>query len=489
MVAIVNSISRNFNELPQIVNMEVDVSLATVAATGWLALPSVIAAIELLNSGLWVWQPSDMVLVYSSLDNNESFFKVNLTTNSLVLYSTAGNGAVTLPVVSGDFTVFDGTLGALKDLGFSASDPTKTKVVMAGSATQVNYIAHFVDTAGTVDDTAANIQNDGNIQAGKSGVAGNLISFPGTAANGSLIISALNAGGAFNTTIRNSVMGQSSVISIPDPGAATANFVLDTAASQTINGNLVVTGSIASNAGNITSGSSGDAGSFISFPGTAANGTLIVLAVNAGGAFNTTISNSAMGQSSTISIPDPGLANSKFVLTDSATSQTIATGNLNLTLGSITLAAGSFTASQGNVVAGSSGHAGTLTSFPATAANGSLIIQAVNAGGAFNTTIASGVMGQSTVYTIPDIGAATGDIVVSTAAVRMKSVGGAAAAGGNAAQSFTDTFCTTGSNVIGNWNTQANAASVLKIVPGNGSFVVTSSADAGVGTFNYIILK
>ena len=143
----------------------------------------------------------------------------------------------------------------------------------------------------------------------------------------------------------------------------------------------------------------------------------------------------------------------------------------------------------GNIQAGLSGTAGTLISFPATAANGSLIIQAVNAGGAFNTTIASGTMGQSTVYTIPDIGATTGDIVVSTAAVRMKSVAAAAAAGGAAAQSFTDAFCTSGSVVIGNWVTQANAASVLKIVPGNGSFVVTSSADAGVGTFSYIINK
>jgi hypothetical protein len=47
-----------------------------------------------------------------------------------------------------------------------------------------------------------------------------------------LIISALNAGGAFDTTVRNSTMGQSSVISIPDPGAATANFLLDTGASN-----------------------------------------------------------------------------------------------------------------------------------------------------------------------------------------------------------------------------------------------------------------
>lgn len=150
---------------------------------------------------------------------------------------------------------------------------------------------------------------------------------------------------------------------------------------------------------------------------------------------------------------------------------------------------GAISSTAGNITSGSSGDAGTFVAFPATAANGTMIVAAGNAGGAFNTTITSGTIGQSTVYTVPDIGAATGGVVVSTAAVRMKSVAGAAAAGGAAAQSFTDAFCTSGSNVIGNWNTQANAASVLKIVPGNGSFVVTSSADAGVGTFNYIIMK
>jgi len=167
---------------------------------------------------------------------------------------------------------------------------------------------------------------------------------------------------------------------------------------------------------------------------------------------------------------------------------TISTGNLAVSAGTIT-ASGAITSTAGNITSGSSGDAGTYIAFPTTAANGTMIIAAGDAGGAFNTTITSGTIGQSTVYTVPDIGASTGGVVVSTAAVRMKSVAGAAAAGGAAAQSFTDTFCTSGSNVIGNWNTQANAASVLKIVPGNGSFVVTSSADAGVGTFNYIIMK
>ena len=177
------------------------------------------------------------------------------------------------------------------------------------------------------------------------------------------------------------------------------------------------------------------------------------------------------------------------------------TGNITSTLGSvgaattvtagtgITATTGNVTATAGNVVAGSSGNAGTVTSFPATAANGSLILSALNAGGAFNTTIRNSVMGQSTVYSLGDIGAAAGGIPVATSVFVMKSVAGAAAAGGGATQSFTDAFCTAGSNVIGNWNTQTNAVQVLKIVPGNGSFVVTSTADAGVGTFNYIITK
>jgi len=294
--------------------------------------------------------------------------------------------------------------------------------------------------------------------------------------------------------------GPSTANAIPVFSDTSGNIKPANAAPVTLGQNLAVTGTgvfsgaLSSTAGNITSGSSGDAGTFISFPATAANGTLIISALNAGGAFDTTIRNSVMGQSSVVSIPDPGAATADFILSAKATAQTIAggltvsTGNFAVSAGTIT-ASGAITSTAGNITSGSSGDAGTFIAFPATAANGTMILAAGNAGGAFNTTITSGTIGQSTVYTVPDIEAATGGVVVSTAAVRMKSVAAAAAAGGAAAQSFTDTFCTAGSNVIGNWNTQANAASVLKIVPGNGSFVVTSSADAGVGTFNYIIMK
>ncbi len=240
-----------------------------------------------------------------------------------------------MPVVSGDFTVFDGTAGALKDAGYSASDPAKTVVVMAGSAVVANHIALFQDTAGTIDDTAATAINNGSIQAGLSGTAGTLISYPASAANGHMIMAAVGNAGNFNTTVSSiSSLGQSTVVTIPDPGAATASFVLTASSgTQSLTGALTVAGAITSTAGNITSGSAGDAGTFISFPATGTNGTLIVAAVNAGGAFNTTVSNSAMGQSSVISIPDPGQTTSKFLLTDSASTQTVATGNIAMTAG------------------------------------------------------------------------------------------------------------------------------------------------------------
>lgn len=132
------------------------------------------------------------------------------------------------------------------------ADPSAGGVSFSGGASTANAIPVFSDTAGNIK--AANAapvtlgQNlavtgtgvfsgalsstAGNITSGSSGDAGSFISFPATAANGTFIFEALNAGGAFNTTLRNSVMGQSSVLSFPDPGAVTANVLLDTGAAN-----------------------------------------------------------------------------------------------------------------------------------------------------------------------------------------------------------------------------------------------------------------
>lgn len=188
---------------------------------------------------------------------------------------------------------------------------------VSGAPEIANHIAVFADTAGSITDDASTAINGGNIQAGLSGTAGTLRSFPSGALSGVLILAAAtNASGNFNTTISNATaVGQTQVISIPDSGGAASSFVLtNSGGTQTI-----ATGSLALSVGTLTLGSSGNASSLTLFPGTAGNGTLIINPVNAGGAFNTTISNGTMGQSSVMTIPDPGNAAARFLVGATAT--------------------------------------------------------------------------------------------------------------------------------------------------------------------------
>lgn len=103
--------------------------------------------------------------------------------------------------------------------------------------TVANRIAHFTNTSGTLSSAAGNVTQPGNIAAGLSGTPGTLASFPTTASKGSLVIAAVDNTGNTITTISNVAMGQASVISIPDPAAATANFAV--APSALVSGNLV----------------------------------------------------------------------------------------------------------------------------------------------------------------------------------------------------------------------------------------------------------
>ncbi|MES1986482.1 MAG: hypothetical protein V4440_00365 [Pseudomonadota bacterium] len=209
---------------PNIVRITATNTLAEMAASGYVDTQA--DELAALNSGTWEWLVGDLIAAAAS-DGSE-FFRFDGDDFSTFEQLPGGNGEVTLPVVSGNFAVFDGTLGALEDLGYLPSDASKTRVVMAGSAVQVGYLAHFIDTTGTIDDTAGAVINAGNIQAGLSGTAGTHISYPAGATSGTLILAAAtNGSGNFSTTISNATaVGQSQVVSIPDGGAATNTFVL-----------------------------------------------------------------------------------------------------------------------------------------------------------------------------------------------------------------------------------------------------------------------
>lgn len=114
------------------------------------------------------------------------------------------------------------------------------EVVLPVSA---NHLATYVGTTGAIGDDAATAINGGNIQTGLSGTAGHLASFPATAAKGSLRLTGVANTGDTVTTISNAAMGQASVVSIPDPGASTATFLLNTSAGNGLEmsgSNLVV---------------------------------------------------------------------------------------------------------------------------------------------------------------------------------------------------------------------------------------------------------
>jgi hypothetical protein len=212
---------------PRIIHIECDDSLATITTAGYLQ--------SSVAQG-YVFYPNDIAAISYGTDSATSqFFTLSFSGTTITLQPSAGD--VVLPVVSGNFAVFAGTAGNIDDAGYSPSDATKTEVVMASAAVIANHIACFSDTAGTVNDDSATAINGGNIQAGLSGTAGTLASFPATAAKGSLKLVAVANTGDTATTISNAAMGQATVLTIPDPVAATANIV--TAPAALVNNNLV----------------------------------------------------------------------------------------------------------------------------------------------------------------------------------------------------------------------------------------------------------
>lgn len=346
---------------PEVIYVLTSDTYATVTATGYLTQQA---------SAGYTFNNQQMALVYTT-DKGPDWFKVVITFSGASILNTvvslvaiAVPGSVTLPTIA-------------------------------------NHIIVSTDTIGTLANLTGTAINNGSIQAGLSGTAGTLISFPATGANGSLILAAVNAGGAFNTTISNGTTGQAQVISIPDSGASTANFILSKFATT----QHITVGALQVDAGVVSSGIStgGTAGGFIAYPATTTNGSLRLTPVGNVGNFAATISNIAgLGQASVYTLPDPGAATATFLISASGGTQHITSGAFQVDAGAITsgLSAGGFV--------------GLVKAFPTTATSGFVAIQAaVNGGGNFGTTISNSTsQGQAQVVTVPDAGAATANFII-----------------------------------------------------------------------------
>lgn len=118
---------------------------------------------------------------------------------------------------------------------------TLTVVDYAGEIvvpTIANHIATFTNTTGTISEDPTTAISGGNIQAGLSGTAGYLASFPATSAKGSFRFTAVANTGNTLTTLSNNAMGQASVINFPDPANAIAQVLVGATATPFVSGNF-----------------------------------------------------------------------------------------------------------------------------------------------------------------------------------------------------------------------------------------------------------
>jgi len=159
----------------------------------------------------------------------------------------------------------------------------------------------------------------------------------------------------------------------------------------------------------------------------------------------------------------PGLTANSVVLTNSS-------GDLSTDAG-ITYASSVLTVTTTH--AGASGTAGTITIFPATAANGTFVLSGTNNASNFASTLTNSAVGQATVYTLPDPGAATANIILSAGT---QTIGGV--------KTFSSIPIGTAQAIqvyLSPITAQAGAVSVIFQAPFNGT--VTSIAGAVSGAF------
>lgn len=155
-------------------------------------------------------------------------------------------------------------------------------------------------------------------------------------------------------------------------------------------GVITLTGLSSPSGPNVIAGSNGEAGYLESYSGTEDKGYLRLYATANTGDTATSITNAAFGQATVLTIPDPGTSTAKFLLDNNAGTQHILTGSLQV--------------DAGNVIAGISGTAGSLRSFPATTARGYLKIQGAASAADYVTTLTNSSMSQATTLTFPDPG-------------------------------------------------------------------------------------
>ena len=151
-------------QLPTFIFIETNDAVATVLVAGYLNKSHTVFQFPYNNN--------QMALVYTTDNGGQTqWLTIHVSGSTYSLVAPTADGVVALPTVANQITYSTNTGGALASLGLATA-----------------------------------LFNAGNISAGISGTAGSLFSFPLTAANGKLGLTAVANVGNFTTTI-SSVTG------------------------------------------------------------------------------------------------------------------------------------------------------------------------------------------------------------------------------------------------------------------------------------------
>lgn len=175
-------------------------NLATITAAGYL---------NSQNSSGNPILPTDIFEVLYSFNEATKvgvfgIFQVTYSSSTgFTLNAWENPGNVLLPVVSGDFAVFNGTTGQIEDAGYSPTDATKAKVAMLNAVPVVSgHLASFSATNGTIADSgvvASAVQLSANIKANSTADIGG-----GGAGPISVVVAGLTAASKVVATIASS---------------------------------------------------------------------------------------------------------------------------------------------------------------------------------------------------------------------------------------------------------------------------------------------
>ena len=335
--------------------------------------------------------------------------------------------------------------------------------VTAGTATANKALvldaSKAISTITTLGATTGNIVtvNATNIDAGASGTLGSVDVFPTTASRGKFSIACTDQTGDTAVTLNANAMGQATTVNIADPGIAASYVVQSTGAISLAEANVLdavtpgtataskalvlgaskeiatittltaTTGNIPTvNATDIDAGASGTAGSVDVFPTTASHGKLIVAVTDQTADTNVTLQVDAMGQATSVHVPDPGAAASYIVqstaaltlgeadVLDAVTAGTVAVSkalvvDANKDLGDLR------NLDAVNYDAGLSGTAGSVDIFLTTASSGKITISAADSAGDTTTAITNASQAGARTYTIPDAGASANFVMMTSA--------------------------------------------------------------------------